>query len=87
MLSPGWGKQGRYPGGGDLEEEGGSSGLVWGSVARGVLRGAGVGVGRDALRSSVLSVSRGSQGRPAGESRAPLCVRRARSGGAWVAGG
>lgn len=27
MLSPGWGKQGRYPGGGDLEEEEGHQ--VW----------------------------------------------------------
>ena len=45
-----------------------SSGLVWESMARGELRGAGMGVGRDALQPSVLSFSGGSRGLPTGES-------------------
>ena len=63
------------------EGGGGSSGLVWGSVVRGELRGAGVGVGRDALQPSVLSFSGGSQGLPTRESGAPLCAE----GSLWPA--
>lgn len=55
---------------GDLKEK---EALVWGSVARGVLRGAGVGVGRDALQPSVLSSWGGSQGPLTREQGSAVC--------------